>query len=69
MLDVFSLLCEILMALPTGHRGKGGVKIVDSVSNAKNEKGELIFRMYITTKDGRRIYRKNGRPFCFRVNK
>ena len=57
------------MALPTGHRGKGGVKIVDTVSNAKNEKGELIFRMYITTKDGRRIYRKNGRPFCFRANK
>lgn len=37
--------------------------------NAKNEKEDLIFRMYITTKDGRRIYRKNGRPFCFRKNK
>lgn len=57
------------MALPTGPSGKEGVKIVDTVSNAKKEKGELIFRMYITTKDGRRIYLKNGRPFCFRANK
>lgn len=65
----FRFYAKFYMALPTGHRGKGGVKIVDTVSNAKNEKGELIFRMYITTKDGRRIYRKNGRPFCFRANK
>lgn len=37
--------------------------------NAKNEQGKLVFRMYYTTKDGRRIYRANGRPFCFRIKR
>lgn len=36
---------------------------------AKDEEGELVFRMYYTTKDGRRVYRSNGRPFCFRIKK
>lgn len=35
-------------------------------SIAKNEEGTLVFSMYIT-RNGKRIYRKNGRPFCFRV--
>ena len=34
--------------------------------NAKNEEGTLVFCMYIV-RNGKRIYRKNGRPFCFRV--
>lgn len=37
-------------------------------SNAKNEEGTLVFTMYIT-RNGKRIYRKNGRPFCFRIKK
>ena len=35
-------------------------------SIAKNEEGALVFCMYIV-RNGKRIYRKNGRPFCFRV--
>lgn len=38
------------------------------ISNAKNEEGTLVFTMYIT-RNGKRIYRKNGRPFCFRIKK
>lgn len=35
-------------------------------SIAKNEEATLVFCMYIV-RNGKRIYRKNGRPFCFRV--
>ena len=28
-----------------------------------DDSGDYIFTMYITTKDGKRIYRKNGKPF------
>ena len=42
---------------------------MDNNFNAKDERSELVFRMYYTTKDGRRIYRKNGKPFCFRIKR
>jgi len=56
------------MASPTCHREKGGVKVVDNLSNAKNEKpgGHYIFRRYIV-KNGRRIYPRRGRAFQFWV--
>ena len=50
------------------HREKGGVDgIMENINKAKNEEGDLVFSMFITTKTGKRIYRKNGRPFCFRA--
>ncbi len=42
--------------------------IVDSISNAKNEEGELVFCRYIV-RNGKRVYPKHGRVFCFRVKK
>lgn len=51
------------------HREKEVLEMGKQSYNAnKNEEGTLVFCMYIV-KNGRRIYRKNGRPFCFRVNK
>lgn len=32
-----------------------------------SDEGEFIYRMSVTLRDGRRIRRKNGRPFRIRV--
>ena len=42
------------MALPTGRREKGGVRVVDQNLKAKNEEGALVFTMYIT-RNGKRM--------------
>ena len=34
-----------------------------------SDAGEFIYRMTITLRDGRRIRRKNGRPFRIRVRR
>jgi hypothetical protein len=48
-------------------QGERRCEVVENIiSNAKNEEGTLVFCMYIV-RNGKRIYRKNGRQFCFRV--
>lgn len=39
------------------------------MSTKDGDEGEFIYRMSITLRDGRRIRRKNGRPFRIRVRR
>ena len=36
-------------------------------SRTEQENGVYIYRMWITTRDGRRIYRPNGKPFRLKI--
>lgn len=39
------------------------------MSTKGSDEGEFIYRMTITLRDGRRIRRKNGRPFRIRIRR
>lgn len=39
------------------------------MSTKSSDEGEFIYTMTITLRDGRRIRRKNGRPFRIRVRR
>lgn len=36
-------------------------------SRTEQEDGVYIYRMWITTRDGRKIFRRNGRPFRLKI--
>lgn len=63
---MYSSVDTKLVAMPLRAKQEGGVsmKIVKQNENGK----VLIFRPYITTKDGRRIYPKTGRCFPLYVD-
>lgn len=46
----------------------GNNKQALNMRNSHSGHGHYIYRMYITTKSGARIYRPNGRPFRFWVD-
>ena len=40
---------------------------MSTIKNANSQDAKLVFARYIT-KNGKRIYPKNGKVFCFYVN-